>query len=290
MKISKNSLLAASVALLILGMNGSAVEAAGPTRSVEMRGALERTGVGRQTAAPVSRTSVTTKSDYAVCGRTLNSCMVSRRYFQLACGVPAFQKFEGMSAACASVLKTVGGDCAQAAAACSSPDDTDGYLPYSKYAGTAGTPSLSHYASEQKCDPGQWVDQVTVQWTPAYGRVTKLIFRCTPKSPGAVARTMTFGVPAIADTRSTTYYCGTGKLLSGMVFRAGAELDAAGPVCKRVASFDETATVPGLYGGTGGVRQDRHCPEDSHIVGAHVWMEIKGAATDNIAAVNLSCR
>ncbi len=290
MKISKNTVLAASVALLGLGMNGSAVEAAGPTRTVEMRGALGPTGVGRQRAEPVIRTSVTTKSDYAVCGRTLNSCMVSRKNFQLACGVPAFAKFEGMSAACANVLKTVGGDCAQAAAACSTPGDTVGHLPYSNPLATAGTPSTAHYVSEYTCGTGTWVDQVTFQWTLSYGRVSKLIFRCTPRAPGAEAEILPFGVPPIADTRELTHYCGVGKLLSGMLFRAGAEIDATGPVCKQVASFDETKTLNGIYGGTGGSRQDRHCPEDKHLVGARVWVERNGGDANNIAAVKLICR
>jgi hypothetical protein len=75
-----------------------------------------------------------------------------------------------------------------------------------------------------------------------------------------------------------------------MLFRAGAEIDAAGPVCKQVASFDETKTLNGIYGGTGGVRQDRDCPADKHLVGARVWVERDGGDANNIAAVKLICR
>ncbi len=291
MKNSKNSLLAASVALLVLGVNVSAVEAAGPARSVEMRGALERTGVGRQTAAPVSRTLVTTKSVEADCGRTLNSCMIGKVGYNLSCGVPAWQVFGRMSLACSTSLRDIGGVCAAAATYCTKAGDTAGYLPTPTTTPVVGTMyGYSDPVIFGMCPSNAWVDQVKVEFTPCYQRVSKLIFRCTPQIKGGQSTFLTFGVPAIADTRTGIATCAAGRLAGGMAFRAGTELDAAGLLCKNVADFNETLYGSSIYGGAGGSFQYRACPRQTHLVGAKVSLERKGAPTDNIAGVELICR
>ncbi len=77
--------------------------------------------------------------------------------------------------------------------------------------------------------------------------------------------------------------------MSGMIFRAGLELDAAAGVCKKVASYDEQLFKQGLVGGTGGVIQDRLCPADTHMVGAAVRVDKAGEINPNITGVAVWC-
>jgi hypothetical protein len=304
MKISRIALLAASVTLLVSGLNGSAAEAAGPSRTVEMReavgprgvleprGTLGQRGVGSPGATSVSGALVSVRAQYPFeCGLKLSACMADKTGYNLSCGVAAWQIFDGMSNACQTALKSLGGACPLAANYCNdSGDNAEGYVPPPKTLSSVGSMSNTAFPlTSGTCPRHAWVDRMTIFWSPSYKRVIKLVFHCTPIN--GVATNIPLGInDGPLDQYTTTITCHRGELVSGMLFRAGTELDAAGVVCGKVANVDETAYTAGIYGGQGGSRQDRACPRDKYIIGARVRSEFLRRETDNIAGVELICR
>lgn len=86
-----------------------------------------------------------------------------------------------------------------------------------------------------------------------------------------------------AFTRS----CGDNRVISGIRFRAGLQLDAIGLMCRPVnadGSLGAQTTVGTLVGGSGGESDTRSCPSGSVVVGAIIN---HGAWVDG---VRLSCR
>lgn len=127
------------------------------------------------------------------------------------------------------------------------------------------------------------VNSVKVEWATVIGipLVTKLQLTCTDGS------ILTFGYPG---TNAASYPCGSGRRTAGLLLRAGQFIDAAGGVCRDVNSRSPTTFTTGIFGGTGGKRNDQVCPLGKYLAGAKVYLDGPAESDRNLIGVEVLCR
>ncbi len=141
------------------------------------------------------------------------------------------------------------------------------------------------FFSDAICGTNSFVDSVTVRW--GNSRVTGMTIRCTPLTDTGSSTSLTRGY---TGTSSNTYTCPNGQLMAGLLVSAGLEVDAAGGVCRKVSNTDVTTYVNGIWGGTGGTRQDRVCAPNQDMYGVKFQLDGSAESSPNIIGLQPLCR
>jgi hypothetical protein len=294
MKISRSALFTACLTSLVaVGVSGGHVyanEREGPTIAMDGAGPgnlVRPTGLGSQSTLAENDTLTTKNANN--CAGDLTICGAGIVGFALSCAAETWATLGALTGPCIVAFSGLGSACASAATTCTGgqadPDD-----PVRRLAAVGVMSSVNNDNYESAVCPGRsFVDGVRVFYDASSARVTRLRLRCTPTTNGGQNTFLDLGVDSPANSTSGNFACSAGRLMGGLLFRAGAELDAAGAACKKVASYDETLSNTSMYGGSGGIRQDRLCPADTHMVGAAVRVDRAGEINPNITGVEVWC-
>ncbi len=282
----------ASITLLAAAINASAAnqgEGFKNERSAEANASFQQFLQRGRQQAPTVLSQVPTKGA-AECAAAATVCVFSLGGFGLGCGAAVTASWGALSPACLAVWTAVGGTCATAAFYCAGGTGTPPVRRLSTAGDFTDDGAGPDFFVERLCpNEESFVDQVRVGWifSAARGRISNLQLRCTPATSGAASTFLTFGH---AYTSSNTYTCSAGRLQAGFLVSAGLELDAMGGVCRQVSKTNLTTYVNGIWGGTGGSRQDKVCPGGQNLVGAKINMDGANEAEANLLGVEPICR
>lgn len=218
------------------------------------------------------------------CAKDIVLCGTSAGLFGLACAADIWAG-GALTPACAAAFSAAGGACANAAGSCVG----GGTLDTRRLArvGSAAT-TAPDYSVIHNCPGSNRVYKEKVEWfinndpTAGSGRVSRITMTCTDGT------TLTFG--HAGGTSSNTYTCASGRLMNGELIQAGAEIDAAGGVCRNVTTNDPTTYINGIWGGSTGSRQDKVCPLGEFMFGAKVHMDGPNETQPNLLGIELNCR
>lgn len=293
MNTKKLALTVAMITVLAGGVNASAADVKGSfgnaaaTESIDpafqsmmARGKLQR---------PIG-SKIATRGR-AECAAAATACGFSATGFTLGCAAAIYASFGTLTPECSAIFTLVGATCATAAAECAAGSGTPANRRLSSV-GDMVQDAAGDYFVERTCAYPRFVDQVKVEWflingAASNGRVSRVTLRCNANSSGATS-TLVFG--HAGGTGSNTYTCSSGRLQAGFLIRAGQEIDALGGVCRRVSTTDLTTYVNGVWGGTGGTRQDRVCASGTNLVGAKMQMDGANESNANIIGIEPICR
>ncbi len=299
MKYSRIILSTAMVTLLVASASAPAADRkARPEIARNAEGApmlLDRQIEGAPQTSPNVNGTPTKAWSAANCLSSTVACGITAYGYRASCvaiAVASDGAAAPLSAACLAYLSTVTlSACSAMAYYCAG--GTGGAPTYSPPPGRAlssvgdwtGDGTGPDFFSDAICGTNTFVDSVTVRYNST--RVTGVSIRCTPSSSTASSTTMNRGYNG---TASNTYTCPNGQLMAGLLVRAGQEIDAAGGVCRKVSNSDVSTFVNGLWGGSGGTRQDRVCAPNQDMYGVKFQLDGSNETSPNVIGMQPLCR
>lgn len=287
MKIKSKLMLAIASIVLMVPMTGMSANGSGQdgakVRSDSSDSFQRFLQEGRRPNQPLAQPGFQTKISGA-CAEDIVLCSFSAVGTVAACAADIWAG-GALTPACAAAFSATGGACAAAARDCAGSGGgvgTPGTVRLAR-AGSGIIQSGSDVFRELTCAAPHRVKSTKVEWANLGGPVyiTKITLTCTNN----VA--LTYGYPG---TSTNTYTCSSGRLMAGMVFRTGAFMDAAGGVCRQLATTAGTTYVNGIWGGTGGTRNDRVCAVGKYLVGAKMYFDGGTETNRNILGAELLCK
>ncbi|MES2671896.1 MAG: hypothetical protein V4673_15965 [Pseudomonadota bacterium] len=232
------------------------------------------------------------KYNFQACAGTLTSCAVASYGSKLFCaaialGTAAPEVLPVMIPACATMLLAAGGACGSAVYYCTGGGGNSPTLPPTRRLATVGDWTGDGAGpddwAEVSCPGGSLMNGVRVFENGS--RVTGLTLNCLPTTANG-AYTLKF----IGYTANGTWQgcANSGELVAGFNIRSGSEIDALGVVCRKFS--DGTKYGKSLLGGSGGVRNDRHCPAGQELHGVKVQHDGASETNRNILGIEVICR
>ncbi len=237
-----------------------------------------------QAPSLATATATATARDQASCNAAAAFCVVAQVGFGLGCGAAVISSAGSLSAACVAAWNAAGTACVPAVYYCSGGSGTPPVRRLKTVGDWTDDGAGPDVFKEDSCPYPTFVDRVEVKWD--YGRVVGMVLRCNKNEKGQY-KYLGFGYVA---SNAHKYTCPAGQLMAGLLLQAGLEIDAAGGICRKVGATETTTFVDGIWGGSGGSRQDRVCAPGTELVGAKAQVDGGLETNPNLLGIEPICR